>query len=60
MKQEIAFFDGFPSAVRIRVNAFIDELRRDGGTIENIQMQGTPATVLVMVQYLRNRDYDDD
>lgn len=60
MKQEIMFFDGFPSAVRIRVNAFIDELRRGGGTVENIQMQGRPESVIVMVQYLGHRDYDDD
>lgn len=60
MKQEIIFFDGFPSAVRIRVNAFIDELKRGGGTVENIQMQGEPGFVIVMVQYLRSGDYGDD
>lgn len=60
MKQEIVFFDGFPSAVRIRVNAFIDELKRSGGKVESIQMQGDRGSFIVMVQYLRNRDYGDD
>lgn len=61
MKQEIKFFCGKRlDEVETQVNDFIDNLRRGEGCVENIEMQADSGHVILMVQYLRNRDYDDD
>ena len=61
MKQEISFFCGKRlDEVETQVNDFIDDLRRNEGSVENIEMQADAGHVVLMVQYLRNRAYGDD